>query len=134
MILKKEQIQNFIENLKTNIESGDIYGGVKSSDGSIFTTGGYSLFDIDEDYKNGLKIGYYVSYKRDKNNYVETFDVSEVQHKEAPFTKNGMISKLGRERVVQILGQKNAIDQILEMIENCKIKNIKRVVKQPTLF
>ncbi len=134
MISKKEQIRNFIENLKINIESGDIYGGVKSSNSSTFTVGGYPLFDIDEDYKSGVKTGYYVSYKRDKNNYVESFDISEVQYKEAPFTPNGVFSKLNREQVVEALKKEDAIEQILKMIEDCKIRDIKRVVKQPTLF
>lgn len=134
MISKKEQIQNFIENLKKNIESGDIYGGVKSSYGSIFMTGGYPLFDIDENYKNGVKIGYYVSYERDKNNFVATFEVSEVQYKEAPFTPNGVFSKLGSREVVEAIKKEDSVDQILKMIEDCKIRDIKKVVKQQTLF
>ena len=84
---KESMMMIFSENLLRDFASNDVYGGVKDiRDDKVYSTsyqGAYQLFEINKEYKDGKNVvdGITVSYKRDDNNYVTSFELRSVYFK-----------------------------------------------------
>lgn len=131
---KKQQVKNFVQRVKRDMESGDVYGGVNSSNGSISFIVAYSLFKHDDSYEQGLTKGLQVTYKRNDDGYVEIFLFEEVHFRDAPKTPTGNMSKIKREEVENALkeGDEKAIEIIAEMIDARMYQDLKSVAVQGT--
>lgn len=92
----KNMVNTFAEKLLEHHNSGDLYGGTKSTfigrkgkeEISTSTVGAYQLFKINDDYKNGKLFGLAVSYDRDKDNQIVHINVNKIYHDgDVPFQK-----------------------------------------------
>jgi hypothetical protein len=83
----KIMINTFAEKLLEHHNSGDLYGGIKTTTNhegnenvSTSTVGAYQLFKVNDDYKNGKLFGLAVSYNRDEDNQIVHINVDKVYH------------------------------------------------------
>jgi len=131
------QMLFFAKEVLKHFRSGDVFGGIKEyRDGKLFSTsyvGAYQLFKINEEYKKGNVDGITVSYKRDSDNNVIEFELTNVFYDgKVPFqTKNTFCKISMKEMKKMILEADNSIEKLQRLLLNF-VKLVKHIPK--TLF
>ena len=131
---KESMMMIFSENLLRDFTSGDVYGGIEDiRDGKIYSTsyqGAYQLFEINQEYKDNKNSvdGITVSYKRDENNYVTSFELKSVYYNpdKAPFEHKNTLCKIAMQDMKKmILDSDNNSDILKDLLLNFVYKRTK---------
>ncbi len=138
-ITLESQMLYFAKEVLEHFRSGDVFGGIKEyRDGKLFSTscvGAYQLFKINEEYKNGKVNGITVNYKRDNDNNVIEFELTNVFYdSKVPFQIKNTFCKIPMpEMKKMILEANNSVEKLQQLLLNfVKIRPAKHVPK--TLF
>jgi len=124
---KESMMMIFSENLLRDFASNDVYGGVKDiRDDQVYSTsyqGAFQLFEINKEYKDGKNHvdGITVSYKRDDNNYVTSFELKSVYYNptKAPFEPKNILCKIDiQDMKKMILDSDNNTDILKDLLLN----------------
>ena len=122
---KESMMKIFSENLLRDFASNDVYGGVKDiRDDKVYSTsyqGAFQLFEINKEYKDGKNHvdGITVSYKRDDNNYVTSFELKSVYYNptKAPFEPKNILCKIDiQDMKKMILDSDNNTDILKDLL------------------
>jgi len=138
-ITLESQMLYFAKEVLEHFRSGDVFGGIKEyRDEKLFSTsyvGAYQLFKINNEYKEGKVNGITVSYKRDNDNNVVEFELTNVFYDgKVPFQIKNTFCKIPMpEMKKMILEADNSVEKLQQLLlDFVKIRPAKHIPK--TLF